>query len=173
MRGKVRCQLDGVCLLWITPAYAGKSTRNGARHCKGQDHPRTCGEKLSQRMCMAFRRGSPPRMRGKEPNTDSTKPAARITPAYAGKRTARSASCTACGDHPRACGEKPRISRWCALSMGSPPRMRGKGGRWPCGLRRVGITPAHAGKSWQSGGRPKPWQDHPRVCGEKPNTTRS
>ena len=51
--------------------------------------------------------------------------------------------------------------------LGSPPRVRGRV-EWPCsGLRRVGITPARAGK------RPPPWGsgplsgDHPRACGEE------
>ena len=33
-------------ILWITPAYAGKSDKNKIRHIFHRDHPRLCGEKL-------------------------------------------------------------------------------------------------------------------------------
>ena len=52
--------------------------------------------------------------------------------------------------------------------VGSPPRVRGKGGAastsWICS----GITPAYAGKSWLPSRGLLADQDHPRVCGEKP-----
>ena len=53
--------------------------------------------------------------------------------------------------------------------MGSPPRMRGKGGALFPDVLEPGITPAYAGK------RPCrlifrcPGRDHPCVCGEKPD----
>ena len=91
-----------------------------------------------------------------------------ITPAYAGKRTARSASCTACGDHPRVCGEKIASCTVCRVSMGSPPHMRGKGAM-PCkGQSAQRITPAHAGKSPGAEREVAGLWDHPRACGEKP-----
>ena len=54
--------------------------------------------------------------------------------------------------------------------LGSPPRMRGKGRRWPESVAANGITPAYAGKS--SGPMQKFGMsgDHPRVCGEKQRT---
>ena len=71
-------------------------------------------------------------------------------------------------DHPRACGEKKGFVQSANSSMGSPPRMRGKGkGSQDC-QRVAGITPAHAGKRVGSE-TPKRWyKDHPRACGEKP-----
>ena len=45
--------------------------------------------------------------------------------------------------------------------------MRGKGYRNTRRHRRRGITPAYAGKSWQSHGQCRCGRDHPRVCGEK------
>ena len=52
--------------------------------------------------------------------------------------------------------------------MGSPPRMRGKGGQERKSCRRSRITPACAGKRlWQTLAVTASW-DHPRVCGEKP-----
>ena len=71
-------------------------------------------------------------------------------------------------DHPRMCGEKSLVMRWMSRSMGSPPRVRGKG----CYMQELsgetGITLAYAGKSRVAALRLTLHRDHPRVCGEKP-----
>ena len=71
-------------------------------------------------------------------------------------------------DHPRACGEKFCI--WIAktLSLGSPPRMRGKVYGYTPKEPRPRITPAHAGKSHDFLRLLRCCRDHPRACGEKP-----
>ena len=65
------------------------------------------------------------------------------------------------------CGEK----FWCpliaVLYIGSPPRVRGKGGKSHRSGHTGGITPACAGKSELSRCRVRLAEDHPRVCGEK------
>ena len=66
MRGKVVVSRNLCLLSGITPAYAGKrgwphSTMKAAR-----DHPRVCGEKKSRALSTSLRKGSPPRMRGKD-----------------------------------------------------------------------------------------------------------
>ena len=53
------------------------------------------------------------------------------------------------------------------LPLRSPPRMRGKGLCKDFHLCDVGITPACAGKSEKQVPFLPPYQDHPRVCGEK------
>ncbi len=106
-------------------------------------------------------------MRGKGKNTHRTGRTARITPAYAGKRSQGVAALQLGWDHPRVCGEKPHLTPAIDRSKGSPPRMRGKA--VPAALPDVthGITPAYAGKS-QSYRQPcSAMWDHPRVCGEK------
>ena len=55
----------------------------------------------------------------------------------------------------------------------SPPRMRGKGLCKGFHLCDVGITPACAGKSEKQVPFLPPYQDHPRVCGEKKGRNRS
>ena len=45
--------------------------------------------------------------------------------------------------------------------------MRGKVARWMLILKRCGITPAHAGKSYHRTTEQSFEQDHPRACGEK------
>ena len=111
--------------------------------------------------------GSPPRGRGKANWHCVRRPALRITPAQAGKRT-RSWRAYGCPwDHPRVGGEKKGVRHWWALPRGSPPRGRGKVSRGRGKLKNVGITPAWAGKrSWAyiNGILAR---DHPRVGGEK------
>ena len=106
-------------------------------------------------------------MRGKDTLCAHTCQITGITPAHAGKRAPKGQMNTFGGDHPRACGEKFTFLRSVSITLGSPPRMRGKdvGGR--VRIFGEGITPAYAGKSrtlqlFTIGSR-----DHPRVCGEK------
>ena len=54
-----------------------------------------------------------------------------------------------------------------APTMGSPPRMRGKGVHLTKECLAHGITPAYAGKSGSPGVIGECVGDHPRVCGEK------
>ena len=72
-----------------------------------------------------------------------------ITPAYAGKRYVNDDCKHGFEDHPRLCGEKAGVPFLIAISMGSPPPMRGKAFA-PSGiLTMTRITPAYAGKRSQ------------------------
>ena len=106
-------------------------------------------------------------MRGKAAKCSSTCPALGITPAYAGKRTKSSRCPPRMWDHPRVCGEKNLCILRRVEIPGSPPRMRGKAAGPARQGRRLGITPAYAGKSIRSSARGRTRWDHPRVCGEK------
>ena len=146
MRGK---GLDGVkviLVLGITPACAGKSALAGAMQNHFRDHPRMCGEKDITALNANNWQGSPPHVRGKEPHHLINDIGHGITPAYAGKRESRSASGSACRDHPRMCGEKVSSTSPMKCLKGSPPHVRGKvvGGLEPEMPFR--ITPAYAGK---------------------------
>ena len=50
----------------ITPAHAGKRSHPCPASCPTQDHPRPCGEKLTNIITGDIMPGSPPPMRGKE-----------------------------------------------------------------------------------------------------------
>ena len=69
-----------------------------------------------------------------------------ITPAHAGKSTNKDIKFGFGRDHPRACGEKPTFEPATVMTLGSPPRMRGKVGYAQLCACSLGITPAHAGK---------------------------
>ena len=151
----------------ITPACAGKSFSFPGSIAKIKDHPRVCGEKAENRGAGQWMRGSPPRVRGKVYSPVSESRIQRITPACAGKR--RDAVCgRGCGqDHPRVCGEKHIEEHVSSISQGSPPRVRGKDKRSLMMVRRLGITPACAGKRYHQNVAEFLDGDHPRVCGEK------
>ena len=127
-------------------------------------------------------------MRGKGTNNNKYKFGARITPAYAGKRTSLCLMPVSIWDHPRLCGEKYINYFFPVKFLGSPPPMRGKamtivffllalritpayaGKRNTDTRRRAaphGITPAYAGKRFSIGWMSLSQRDHPRLCGEK------
>ena len=89
MRGKVPSMLPDTPFSGITPAYAGKSQRDRTGRQWLQDHPRVCGEKASLVAWWENNSGSPPRMRGKAYGIGTSNIDPGITPAYAGKRLAR------------------------------------------------------------------------------------
>ena len=127
MRGKVGHDPAVRVLHRITPAYAGKSSKQYQVNGIFQDHPRVCGEKLYSVLTPYPGKGSPPRMRGKVPFGSVTCLNHGITPAYAGKSLTIQKMTTRSRDHPRVCGEKGLALPLALPPQGSPPRMRGKG----------------------------------------------
>ena len=85
MRGKVESSPYAIRKDGITPAYAGKSSFASCSFASFRDHPRLCGEKITQRQPEPCGSGSPPPMRGKALKTMPKQRRCRITPAYAGK----------------------------------------------------------------------------------------
>ena len=88
------------------------------------------------------------------------------TPAYAGKTYQTAQKLRADMKHPRVCGEDRICQGDTNQHRETPPRMRGRLGYCAPHARRVGNTPAYAGKTLAHvvltvGGR-----KHPRVCGE-------
>ena len=105
------------------------------------------GEKNKELEGVWLPMGSPPRRRGKVVHCAAVRALRGITP--------------------RVGGEKPFLFCGGSSDSGSPPHRRGKVRRIRENLERVGITPAWAGKSWQSGNRLCFTWDHPRMGGEK------
>ena len=91
----------------------------------------------------------------------------RITPAYAGKSHFFLPRFIVSWDHPRLCGEKIEERNPSDYVLGSPPPMRGKAHKSSGTAFSIRITPAYAGKSWNTSENVQPAQDHPRLCGEK------
>ena len=106
MRGKVDLSLKVVCVLGITPAYAGKSRCNLPSTAPWKDHPRVCGEKFNFFAKENPPQGSPPRVRGKVGQLENHQMVVGITPACAGKSCPDGYTPCPARDHPRVCGEK-------------------------------------------------------------------
>ena len=106
VRGKGLLQIFVTKPLGITPACAGKRGKGNEQSNGNGDHPRTCGEKQCKVLLVHFPSGSPPRMRGKGERKRRHGNSGRITPAYAGKRSAACVCFLQDRDHPRVCGEK-------------------------------------------------------------------
>ncbi len=167
MRGKATARVPRRWQFGITPAYAGKSPTLSDVHEVSRDHPRLCGEKISQFLEDRSKAGSPPPMRGKGtlPLLPST--VGGITPAYAGKSLISIQSLFLDEDHPRLCGEKILRNSPDVLTQGSPPPMRGKVAHRAKHHPAKRITPAYAGKSRGVKSTYTKRGDHPRLCGEK------
>ena len=63
MRERQVVNLDRVCDVRITPAYAGKTFKIYALAIQPRDHPRVCGKDLALQLLLVLVSGSPPRMR--------------------------------------------------------------------------------------------------------------
>ena len=85
-------------------------------------------------------------MRGKAFPHKACVPAARITPAYAGKSLTAVLLIHGGRDHPRLCGEKHGQKQKHRQTKGSPPPMRGKAFLLFVHTHFIRITPAYAGK---------------------------
>ena len=171
MRGKEDVKTGFMAPTGITPAYAGKSPVRRVWRSTSGDHPRVCGEKPPGLVFRLSPRGSPPRMRGKGGYDGSADVGTGITPAYAGKSFSSAVQNGGSGDHPRVCGEKFSHSFQGLRCQGSPPRMRGKVRIHITQSFHRGITPAYAGKRCPWGSPRWLVWDHPRVCGEKLDTS--
>ena len=85
-----------------------------------------CGENGAQTEVYHETLGSPPRVRGKPVKSTINASLDRITPACAGKTLTSTVNAELAKDHPRVCGENFKSCYVLGLTLGSPPRMRGK-----------------------------------------------
>ena len=106
VRGKVRIGGTDYARGRITPACAGKSLFQPEPPQGRRDHPRMCGEKMSEDVTTAEDAGSPPHVRGKVRHRAVIYHDGRITPACAGKSRNSHVISDCSKDHPRMCGEK-------------------------------------------------------------------
>ena len=134
----------------ITPARAGKRPAATSSRMPNRDHPRTRGEKTSWGKWGCRCEGSPPHTRGKGKVHRGGDGLVGITPAHAGKRLHPYGPYAWPGDHPRTRGEKLVPLALGLGFQGSPPHTRGKGQSAGQAVLVVGITPAHAGKSYET-----------------------
>ena len=85
MRGKLLFGSGHFVVAGITPAHAGKTEPETVLCRTCMDHPRACGENVQIAHRSFSESGSPPRMRGKPPESAAFDRGCGITPAHAGK----------------------------------------------------------------------------------------
>ena len=147
MRGKLITAPVLSSAIRIIPAHAGQTFVIGARGLGKTDHPRACGANAAAGRIRTLRRGSSPRMRGKQGGRRKLEREIRIIPAHAGQTRALARPDQRRTDHPRACGANLIVFGVVHTHLGSSPRMRGKLAR-PCtSSADLRIIPAHAGQT--------------------------
>ena len=171
MRGALHTVHDGLAGKRIIPADAGSTFRPGSPVSCRPDHPRRCGEHRLGLPEISPRGGSSPQMRGAQLCGAGRQCDLRIIPADAESTGGKKLSNAIGQDHPRRCGEHIGVRKREAPAKGSSPQMRGApraGLTWPSAHR---IIPADA-ESTSPCSNPTPGRkDHPRRCGEHPNTS--
>ena len=166
MRGKPTYGGYGQSFQGLIPAHAGKTAEAAYSRVKSWAHPRACGENSFFFRCLLRGVGSSPRMRGKPGGSLSHAETGRLIPAHAGKTTPQRWEHSQVRAHPRACGENTACLMGRRIPWGSSPRMRGKRCRLAIRRTKVGLIPAHAGKTLTPDA-PCLWSEaHPRACGE-------
>ena len=167
MRGKLGFGFDSFRQRRIIPAHAGQTSRTPTPTPTPtvSDHPRACGANAAAGRIRTLRRGSSPRMRGKQGGRRKLEREIRIIPAHAGQTRALARPDQRRTDHPRACGANSSGAFSMIRLIGSSPRMRGKRvGSVPVGIL-ARIIPAHAGQTQSHQRNGKEDADHPRACG--------
>ena len=165
-RGKRRASTWRSTSRGLIPAHAGKTTRPGRIGGAGGAHPRSRGENPTIMTTPELPEGSSPLTRGKPCGGQRERDTARLIPAHAGKTGGPAESGYAPRAHPRSRGENALHPGRYRLRVGSSPLTRGKPVEWDGGGVRVGLIPAHAGKTLPYGPLLAATWAHPRSRGE-------
>ena len=95
-------------------------------------------------------RGTSPRTRGKQDDSQVCDLHARNIPAHAGKTVDENGNLESIQEHPRARGENNAVRIMVKTTSGTSPRTRGKPGTLRANLLLSRNIPAHAGKTAQA-----------------------
>ena len=140
-RGRRRAR-DG-----LIPAHAGKTRETAFLTGATTAHPRSRGENGEAQVQDRLVEGSSPLTRGKPGTTGPPRRWSRLIPAHAGKTRSESQRSWSRRAHPRSRGENPEVWSASILESGSSPLTRGKQDELRSALLRLGLIPAHAGKT--------------------------
>ena len=146
-RGKRRLLIGGRSDLGLIPAHAGKTPPWIRRARASRAHPRSRGE--NRKSCVAGLEdaGSSPLTRGKLGRQGADFRPPRLIPAHAGKTPDRNRPARHNRAHPRSRGENIEDVRAIPVALGSSPLTRGKRINAARAAGRLGLIPAHAGKT--------------------------
>ena len=131
----------------LIPAHAGKTARSTFSASGEWAHPRSRGENLHDVNEAGGYPGSSPLTRGKPVPAGDRRAARRLIPAHAGKTPPTQPISRRARAHPRSRGENSS-TKWTAVrENGSSPLTRGKLLMTGNAVKRIGLIPAHAGKT--------------------------
>ena len=150
----------------LIPAHAGKTLPRALLHRATKAHPRSRGENSAPASAWLIAAGSSPLTRGKLRRDRCPVLRHGLIPAHAGKTTTSTRSPKTSRAHPRSRGEniRPRLVVW--ENVGSSPLTRGKQNMTRATRWRLGLIPAHAGKTREHSCRLRTRRAHPRSRGE-------
>ena len=131
----------------LIPAHAGKTSGQGRARSRRRAHPRSRGENAELMDRYTVQRGSSPLTRGKPDLRVGGLCRLRLIPAHAGKTRSPGTPIIVPGAHPRSRGENAGGISGVLKSAGSSPLTRGKRRKDRLRLARLGLIPAHAGKT--------------------------
>ena len=165
-RGKRLRRAWALTLQGLIPAHAGKTFAPVGALKTGEAHPRSRGENLNVALDGGGHEGSSPLTRGKLMTRRRVPVKGGLIPAHAGK-TGESRWLSGRGRaHPRSRGENPAPTRTFASALGSSPLTRGKHHEQAEAATRLGLIPAHAGKTAGTRSEVPIPRAHPRSRGE-------
>ena len=157
----------------IIPACAGSTVFRCIRVARVWDHPRMCGEHPPPRAVPKNAMGSSPHVRGAPRLRQRARRHRGIIPACAGSTLTAMPAYAGIGDHPRMCGEHYTTKWDDSKHMGSSPHVRGALGAGEGHVVEQGIIPACAGSTQSPSSRASRYWDHPRMCGEHADGTKT
>ena len=150
----------------LIPAHAGKTRLHYTSGTMYRAHPRSRGENLVTTGSYDGNLGSSPLTRGKPFRGCRCYYARGLIPAHAGKTTRTCARFPPPWAHPRSRGENMASALQTWGDEGSSPLTRGKRRLLISHRKRLGLIPAHAGKTRAATVSVIHWRAHPRSRGE-------
>ena len=170
MRGKRREDRFTLAGLGLIPAHAGKTSTPSPPRAPSKAHPHSYGENYTSVRSPLPSGGSSPLMQGKQSDGLVMAIHERLIPDHAGKPSSGSRRASGGRAHPRSRGEDEYLKRGSFISPGSSPLTRGKRRKDRLRLTRLGLIPAHAGKTVESCRSRPEWRAHPRSRRENPQS---
>ena len=146
-RGKHSVLVGDVQARGLIPAHAGKTPTSPVGTPASRAHPRSRGENMRAVPGVWIDGGSSPLTRGKLTRNGQAAGHVRLIPAHAGKTSKRERPASWHRAHPRSRGENYTSDIPMVCILGSSPLTRGKHGDAAALAIRVGLIPAHAGKT--------------------------
>ena len=153
-------------IVGLIPAHAGKTCAPALVPGGSGAHPRSRGENHMPSRTRSAPTGSSPLTRGKHPPGQDRGRGHGLIPAHAGKTPLRRSSAAASAAHPRSRGENIGRDGVSDVKRGSSPLTRGKHVLTHPPRARLGLIPAHAGKTSSKRSAATSSAAHPRSRGE-------